>query len=110
MNPNTDNEVQRKTVSAMDTFACRIMIQNTGSNLLHRCRHLLHQFLTDMYAKIQSESLSYNRHNQRTLRINSYIYIRDTIQVDAPNIGLLVIFPSSSTANFDTCMSISRML
>ncbi|XP_067939447.1 uncharacterized protein [Watersipora subatra] len=102
VDPNTGNEAQRKTVSAMDSYAFRIMIRNTGSNHLLRCRHLLHQFLTDMYAKIESERLAYIRHNQRRLRADSYIHlhVRDAmINDDAQNTGQLVILPSSFTGS-----------
>ncbi|XP_067930828.1 uncharacterized protein [Watersipora subatra] len=100
VDPNRGNEAQRKTVSAMNFYAFRIMIRNTGSNHLLRCRHLLHQFLTDMYAKIESERLAYIRHNQRRLRADSYIHLRDDmLNDDAQNIGQLVILPSSFTGS-----------
>ena len=102
VNPNTGNEAQRKTVSAMDLYAFRIMILNTGSNHLLRCRQLLHQFLTDMYEKTESERLGYIKHNKRRLRADSYMYIHlrgAMLNDDAQNIGLLVIFLSSFTGS-----------
>ncbi|XP_067939777.1 uncharacterized protein [Watersipora subatra] len=55
---------------------------------------------TDMYTEIESKSLTYMRHNQRRLRADSYIHLRDAIlNDDAQNIDQLVILPSSFTGS-----------
>ena len=66
-----------------------------------RCRQLFHQYLTDMYAKIESERLLFIRLNQKSLRTESYIHLRDAITNDKnpKNHGQLVILPSSFTGS-----------
>ena len=41
-------------------------------------RQLFHQFVVDMYAKIESERLLYIRLNQTKLRSEQYIHLRDS--------------------------------
>jgi len=48
-------------------------------NHLLRCRQLFHQFIVDMYAKIESERLLYIQINQQKLRSEQYIHLRDAI-------------------------------
>ncbi|UYV69864.1 hypothetical protein LAZ67_7001017 [Cordylochernes scorpioides] len=60
---------------------------------------LFHQFLVDMYAKVESERLRYITLHQRNLRAESYIHLRDALSTDAninPNsLGQRIILPSS---------------
>lgn len=58
-----------KTVSAMNFYAYRIMIRTIEENHILKCRQLFHQYITDMYAKIQSERLRYIRFNQGKTRL-----------------------------------------
>ena len=53
--PTTGMPVDRKKVSAMDFYAYRIMMRTDAINHILRCRQLFHQFIVDMYAKIESE-------------------------------------------------------
>uniref|UniRef100_UPI00358ED5B8 uncharacterized protein n=1 Tax=Myxine glutinosa TaxID=7769 RepID=UPI00358ED5B8 len=64
-----------------------------------RYGQLFHQFIVDMYAKIESERLCFIRHNQKRLRVESYVHLRDAVANDghAANVGQLVILPSSFT-------------
>ncbi|CAH2100128.1 unnamed protein product [Euphydryas editha] len=52
-----------------------------------------------MYAKIETERLVYIRSNQRQLRAEEYVDLRDAMQQDNDmvNMGRLVILPSSFT-------------
>ncbi|XP_045500045.1 uncharacterized protein LOC123697545 [Colias croceus] len=52
-----------------------------------------------MYAKIETERLVYIRSNQRQLRAEEYVHLRDAMQQDndTVNMGRLVILPSSFT-------------
>ena len=52
-----------------------------------------------MYAKIETERLNYIRFNQKKLRSEEYIHLRDAINTDGNvnDIGQLTILPSSHT-------------
>jgi hypothetical protein len=77
--PSTTNHGTGK-VTAMDFYVYRIMTRVGEDNHLLRCRQLFHQFIVDMYAKIESELLLYIRINQQKLRSEQYIHLRCHIQ------------------------------
>lgn len=81
----------------MDYYAFRIMIRENQSNHILQCRNLFSQFIVDMYAKIESERLLYIRLNQKKLRAENYIHLKDAIASDGnvADIGQLVILPST---------------
>lgn len=89
-----------KKVSEKNFYAYRLMIREGQDHLLH-CGRLLQQFLVDMYAKIESERLLYLRINQKKLRADEYVHLRDAISRDsnANDIGQMVILPSSFTGS-----------
>ncbi|CAF3254328.1 unnamed protein product [Rotaria sp. Silwood2] len=99
--PTTGTPVDRKKVSAMDFYAYRIMMRAGAINHILRCRQLFHQFIVDMYAKIESERLWFIRLNQKKLRVDEYIHLRDAIANDgnADTLGQLVILPSTFTGS-----------
>ena len=99
--PTTGMPVDRKKVSAMDFYAYRIMARNRATNHILRCRQLFHQFIVDMYAKIESERLCFLRFNQKKLRADDYVHLKDAIANDgnADNVGKLVILPSTFTGS-----------
>ena len=99
--PITGMPVDRKKVSAMDFYAYRIMMRTGTVNHILRCRQLFHQFVVDMYAKIESERLCFIRFNQKKLRVDEYIHLKDAIANDgnADNVGQLVILPSTFTGS-----------
>ena len=88
-----------KTVSASDFYAYRIMLRTDDFNTLHRSGHLFHQFITDMFAKIEAERLNFIRFNQTKLRAEECIHLKDAIRddKDTSEIGQLIILPSSFT-------------
>ncbi|XP_028968047.1 uncharacterized protein LOC114828365 [Galendromus occidentalis] len=96
--PRTDTETNKK-VSSMNFYAYRIMIRDNSDNHILRCRLLFHQFIVDMYVKIESERLLYIRLNQTKLRSEEYIHLRDAVNtdanVDANSLGKQVISPST---------------
>ena len=96
VNPITD-ETTSKKVSVMDIYKFRLMIRDTEQNHILNCRQLFHQFIIDMYAKIESEHLLYTRLNQRKLRVEEYIHLRDAVANDGivENLGGLVILPAT---------------
>ena len=55
--------------------------------------------MVDMYAKIETERLIYIRLNQRSLRADNYIHLRDSVAdgAAASDLGQAVILPSSFT-------------
>ncbi|UYV71019.1 hypothetical protein LAZ67_8001425 [Cordylochernes scorpioides] len=62
---------------------------------------LFSQYIVDMYAKIESERLLYIRLNQKELRVEEYIHLRDAIANDGmvANFGKLVILPATFTGS-----------
>ncbi|XP_026476448.1 uncharacterized protein LOC113382110 [Ctenocephalides felis] len=98
--PNTGAELAKK-VSAMDFYCYRLMIRANEENNILKCRQLFHQFVVDMYVKIESERLRFIKFNQAKLRAEEYIHLRDAVlgNVDAMNdishIGTAYILPSS---------------
>lgn len=57
------------------------MRQNEDNHIL-KCRQLFSQYLVDMWAKIESEKLLYLRLNQKKLRAEQYIHLKDAISTD----------------------------
>lgn len=88
-------------MSALNFYAYRLMIRANEDNNILRCRQLFHQYIVDMYAKIEKERLRYIRYNQAKLQAEEYIHLRDAIvgNVDGitniNDIGTLYILPSS---------------
>ncbi|GBP60776.1 hypothetical protein EVAR_41115_1 [Eumeta japonica] len=85
----------------MNFYAYRLTIRQNEFNHLLKCRELLHHFMVDMYAKIESERLLFIRLNQRKLRAEEYIHLRDAIDNDgnAANIGQMVILAATYTSS-----------
>ncbi|KIH45048.1 hypothetical protein ANCDUO_24917 [Ancylostoma duodenale] len=98
--PRTGSLTSKK-ISAKDFYASRIMMRDASSDHLLRCRQLFHQFIVDMYAKIESERLLYIRVNQRKLRVDDYIHLRDAVANDgnSTDVGSLVILPATFTGS-----------
>lgn len=84
-------------MSAKDFYAYRIMIRKNQVNYILLCRALFHQYIVDMYVKIESERLLYIRLNQKKLRVDDYIHLRDAVINDNSfdDIGQKVILPST---------------
>lgn len=89
-----------KKVSAMNFYPYRIMIRG-GHNHLLRGAKLLQQFLVDMYIKIESERLLFLRLNQKKLRAEEFVHLRDAISRDgnAEDIEKMIILPSTFTGS-----------
>lgn len=79
----------------MSYYACKIMIR--AGNHLILFKQLLHQFLVDMYAKIETERLQYIRFNQKKLRAEDYIHLKDSVRPNdnSNSFGQVVILPST---------------
>ncbi|XP_031333941.1 uncharacterized protein LOC116163953 [Photinus pyralis] len=100
INPTTGTETTKK-ISCMNYYAYRLMIRENGDNHILKCRQLFHQYVVDMYAKIETERLLFIRLNQRQLRSEEYIHLRDAINTDgnANNVGRITILPSTYTGS-----------
>lgn len=81
----------------MNFYAYRLMIRLSEDNHILKCRRLFHQFAVDMYVKIETERLTYIRLNQKKMRTEEYVHLRDAMNVDgnANNIGRLTILPAT---------------
>lgn len=88
-----------KKVSAQQFYTYLLQIRENRFAYLQRFRGLFSQFIVDMYAKIETERLVYIRTNQRRLRAEEYVHLRDAMLQDSntENLGRLVILPSSFT-------------
>ncbi|UYV72954.1 hypothetical protein LAZ67_10001257 [Cordylochernes scorpioides] len=98
IDPNTRQPLSSK-VSSMDFYGYFIMVRQNSPNVIVQFGQLFHQFLVDLYAKVESERLRYITLHQRNLRAESYIHLRDALSTDAninPNsLGQRIILPSS---------------
>ncbi|UYV81677.1 hypothetical protein LAZ67_20001950 [Cordylochernes scorpioides] len=98
IDPNTRQPLSSK-VSSMGFYGYFIMVRRNSPNVIVQFGQLFHQFLVDMYAKVESERLRYITLHQRNLRAESYIHLRDALSTDAninPNsLGQRIILPSS---------------
>ncbi|XP_053947681.1 uncharacterized protein LOC128856408 [Anastrepha ludens] len=82
INPTTGQK-STKTVSAMNFYSYRLMIRAQENNFILRCNQLSHQYIVDMYAKIESELFNFIRQSRARLRSEEYIHLRDAIINDA---------------------------
>lgn len=90
----------KKTVSATEFYAYRIMEREKQENHIFYFRNLFNQFFVDMYANIQTERLSFIRNNQSKLGVENYIHLQDAMSrgdADLTNFGKAVFLPSSFT-------------
>lgn len=73
------------------------MVRENEDNHILKCRKLFHQYVVDMYVKIETERLTFIRLNQRKLRSEEYIHLRDALNADrdANNVGRLTILPAT---------------
>lgn len=102
INPSSRTTTNKK-VSSKDFYAHRLMIRQNVENHILGCRELFHQFVVDMYAKVETERLLYIRHHQAKLRVDEYIHLRDALHnhndIHPNDIGQPVILPSSFTGS-----------
>ena len=69
---------------------------------LHVFGRLFHQYLVDMYAKIEQQRLNYIKFNQRQIRSDLYRGLADALSssdTDAGELGRSIILPSSYTGS-----------
>ncbi|GBN29270.1 hypothetical protein AVEN_46289-1 [Araneus ventricosus] len=92
--PGISNQIN-KMVSATSFYAYHLIVRSTENRLLNY-RQPLHQYLVYMYSKIEAERLLFIRLNQKMLRVDEYIHMKDAITNDSDpgNHEKLVILPS----------------
>lgn len=87
----------------MNFYAHRIMIRQNAINHILNCRQLFHQYIVDMYAKIETERILYIRHHQSKLRADDYIHLRDALHqqndINPNALGQAVILPATFTGS-----------
>ncbi|XP_074115105.1 uncharacterized protein LOC141537825 [Cotesia typhae] len=89
-----------KTVSSLEFYSFRVMERDGESCYLLLFHNLLNQFLVDMYAKIETERLCWIRNNQKTLRSEEHVHLKDALtknDEELSAIGKMVVLPSSFT-------------
>lgn len=89
--------LEKKKASAIKHYAYRFMSRD--DNYLLKFRQLLNIFVVDMYVKVEAERMLYLKLNQKKLRAEEYVHLRDALlhDEDTENMGQLVILPSSYT-------------
>lgn len=62
-----------------------------------KCRQLFHQYIVEMYAKIETKRLIFIRLKQTKLRFRESVHLRDEVVnvVNTTNLGRLTILPTS---------------
>lgn len=87
----------------MNYYSYRLMIRENAENHILKCRQLFHQYIVDMYVKIETERLLYIRLNQTKLRSEEYIHLRDAVindgNVNPSELGKLIILPATFTGS-----------
>ncbi|CAK9817730.1 hypothetical protein ANTPLA_LOCUS9439 [Anthophora plagiata] len=87
INPVSGKETNKKC-SAMNYYSYRLMILENEDNHILKCRQLFHQYIVDMYAKIETERLIFIRLNQTRLRSEEYVHLRDAVVNDGNTINV----------------------
>ncbi|XP_052107741.1 uncharacterized protein LOC127740617 isoform X1 [Arachis duranensis] len=105
-----DSTKKRKTISMREFFSFRLQMRVEESPIILQCRRLLQQFLVDAYTMIESERLSFIRHNQPKLRVDKYNALHESLvrgEANAVATGQRIILPSSFTGGprymFNNC-------
>ncbi|GFW42940.1 helitron_like_N domain-containing protein [Trichonephila clavipes] len=100
VNPVNREETNKKC-SAMNYYSYRLMVRENEDNHILKWRQLFHQYMVDIYAKIETEHLIFTRLKQTKLRSEEYVHLRDAVVHDGntTNVGRLTILPSSYTGN-----------
>ena len=89
----------RGDVTALEFYSYRLMLRS-GLNHLHLSGRLFHQYIVDMYAKIEQQRLNYIKTNQQKIRVDLYSGLADAVakgDTNATELGRNIILPSSYT-------------
>ena len=108
-NPQT-NVITTKKITMLQFYAFRLMQRDGDFNTLLRAGKLSHQFIVDVFAKIETDRLNHMRHHQDDLRAASYTTLRDAVEADGDPTTLVSwsFFLHRSRAALDTCTKSAR--
>ena len=87
-----------RKVTQQQFYSCHIMVRD--GNYLLQGAHLFQQYLVDVHCKIETERLQFLRREQKALRADSYISLRDSILAidgDPRQVGQSVVLPATYT-------------
>ncbi|KAK9706454.1 hypothetical protein RND81_07G125800 [Saponaria officinalis] len=87
---------KERNVSCREYYSKKL--QNRLGNMILRAGRCLQQYVVDMYVKLENTRLDFLRHNQDTIRAESYQGLLDTIDTGeqcAANVGRRVILPAT---------------
>ena len=78
-NDQPGRPTRRQFVSARQFYAYRLQIRpfDGTTSVLHSCGRLFHQYIVDMYAKVEGFRLTFFRTNQTTIRADLYQGVMD---------------------------------
>ncbi|GFW42045.1 ATP-dependent DNA helicase [Trichonephila clavipes] len=82
LNPFTKQPIPNKKCPAKTFMHIKMVLRN-NFNLLLQCRLLFHQFLVDIYVKVEIEHLRFIALNQTKLQAENYIHLQDVIRNNA---------------------------
>jgi hypothetical protein len=85
---------KRNRLTIMDWLSYRIQMRNHEAQTLLSSRRLFQQFLVDGFTMMESERLSFIRHNQSTLRVSKYAKLNESADSGEKS-GKRVVLPSS---------------
>ncbi|KAK4519591.1 Bifunctional purine biosynthesis protein PurH [Mucor velutinosus] len=87
----------------MQFYVHRLQVRSNAGMLHYFGRLLLHQYVVDMYVKVEHRRLEYLRNNQGSLRTELYSGLTDAAVPDSTisteEIGKQIILPSSPTGS-----------
>ena len=101
-------------VTAMEFYAYHLMLRLGSLDHLFLERDLFHQYLVDMYAKIETERLAYIVSHRKNLMVDDYAHLLDSINNDAAHghelVKMVIFFPRLSQVVQVTCKKRRKML
>lgn len=109
---------KRTKVSFREFFAYRLHDKKDEVSTILSAKRLFQQFVVDAYTMVESNRLSYARHNKKQLRVEMYNGLTEALlrgETDPARHGKRVILPSSFTGgarymiqNYQDAMAICR--
>ncbi|KAI6652998.1 hypothetical protein LOD99_4075 [Oopsacas minuta] len=92
---NIPNSKSRGTVTALDFYCYQLMVRS-GLNHLHLSGRQFHQYIVNMYAKIEQQRLKYIKLNQQQILVDLYSGLADALargDAEVEELGQKIILP-----------------
>ncbi|KAK9683502.1 hypothetical protein RND81_10G145800 [Saponaria officinalis] len=99
---SNQNSKKRFRLTMREFFAFRIMERKEERSVILIARKLFQQFLVDAYTMIETERLNFIRRNQKILRADKYITLKESVARGITNPaakGRRIVLPSSFTGS-----------